>query len=620
MSAAASTGGRVAPNQFLNGPNYQKLVGFLRQHYVQKLGMHALPERMEGRLTKTIQHYMTEINRVQGGAQKPVQALNQEVVRETTASLDAWLKKQEAPAAPSATTLGAFTKPDDYSRMFEDTNTRYETLMADRMPPAMPVPPLPNFKAAPPTPAESNLFEMEEDPVVLMQRLQKQRDEQARAMGLSVPAAAPAPAAPAAPAPVRLEVKEMPPSAAHPVPPQAEAAPPLLAPRPQDYIIPQEDLVKYRETELNLFITSADRDWLRNTSENRYNFTVNFNTAMSRTGFSYNTAIQKRLRNIQRIEFVKAIVPIEPLTTLVRMPSSGVFDTTRVVNVFSLPFVGVRIAELETNGFSTNPDEDNTFAIVQYDTTWSSDLSAQALPGTDPAPVLTKSGYTTMIPKFLKSQKVYTPTPLATLQKLSLRMERHTGEIINADSDVWSIRRVTMSDAFTSIGTDATVYNSSGVQNSYIFLQTSKYFPFGAIGEGDLLYIQGTVFSTVSTSASDFTTWLNRKEGHYVVATAHVSGGGAVTDGRNAAGYCNVIVLRSRFDDPSTGAVGRTGATYFGGSAGAESTFAALLDTPASEPDQAGAALLNASRQTHYVLRVITRDFDSSSNIRPDNV
>ena len=57
---------------------------------------------------------------------------------------------------------------------------------------------------------------------------------------------------------------------------KADAPPALLAPRPQDYIIPQEDIVKYRETELNLFITSADRDWFRNTTENRYNFTVNF--------------------------------------------------------------------------------------------------------------------------------------------------------------------------------------------------------------------------------------------------------------------------------------------------------------------------------------------------------
>ena len=33
-----------------------------------------------------------------------------------------------------------------------------------------------------------------------------------------------------------------------------------------------------------------------------------------------------------------------------------------------------------------------------------------------------------------------------------------------------------------------------------------------------------------------------------------------------------------------------------------------------------GAGLINMSRQTHFVLRVITRDMDSASNIRPDNV
>ena len=143
MSASA-TGNKVAPNQFLNGQNYQKLAGFLRQHYAQKLGTSALPERMETRLTKTVQHYMTEINRVQGN--RPVQILNQEVLRETTTNMDAWLKKQEAYTPPTTTTLGTFSRPEDYSRLFEDTNTRYETLMADRMPPAMPVPPLPNFK------------------------------------------------------------------------------------------------------------------------------------------------------------------------------------------------------------------------------------------------------------------------------------------------------------------------------------------------------------------------------------------------------------------------------------------------------------------------------------------
>jgi len=425
--------------------------------------------------------------------------------------------------------------------------------------------------------------------------------------------------------PPRLDIKEeTAPSAANPVPPQAEAPPALLAPRPQDYIIPQEDIVKYRETEINLFVTSGDRDWLRNTSENRYNFTVNFNTGTKKQGYSFNAAIQKRLRNIQRIEFVKAILPIESLTTLVRVPAvcdMAMYDTTRVVNVFSLPFVGVRIDELEPNGFSTRPEEDATFAIIQYDTTWSSDLLAPAVNGTAPVPVLGKTGYTGFIPKFLKTQRVYTPTPLATLQKLSIQVEDHTGALLSTDSDVHSIARICMSSSanFSSIGTSSTVYEdiTGSAQNSYLFLQTPKYFSYSAVSEGDSIQIQGYVPATVSAAASDFATYINTGS-HYVIAVGSVIGG-ALNDGRNHAGYCNVLVLRSRFDDPTTGSTDRTTA-YFGGSSGAESALAAQLNDPVAEPNQTGAALLNLNRQTHMVVRVVVRDMDSGSNIRPDNV
>lgn len=562
--------------------------------------MNALPERMDSRLQKTVQHYMTEISRVQNG--KPVPALNQEVVRETTASMDVWLKKQEAPVNPSVTSVGAFSRPEEFSRLFDDTSTRYESMMAERTPPVAKVPDTIDFRM-------NQEFQEEEDPVVLMQRMQKQREDAARAT--------------AARQPPRLDVKDDVPSASHPVPPQAEKAPPLLAPRPQDYIIPQEDVVKYRETEYNIFLTSSDRDWLRNTNESRYNFSVNFNTGSKRSGFPFNASLQERFRNIQRIEFVKAILPIESLTTLPRVTNLtggvGTYDLTRVVNVFSLPFLGVRIAELNNNGFSTKPEEDNTFAIVQYDTTWSSDMTAPvATYNSTPSYTspLTKSGYTGVIPKFLKTQKVYTPTPLATLQKLSIRMERHSGDLLSTDSDVWSIKRICMSNALSTIGnpTGTTNYAVTTPQNAYIFVQTSQYFPFSALSEGDSIQFQG--YATSSEVGLDFVNYINRPSGHYVVAIAYTDGT-YIRDGRNDAGYCNVVILRSRFVDPSSGAVTRD---YFCGGSENETTLAGYLDTPNIEPDQTGAALINMSRQTHLVLRLITRDMDSTSNIRPDNV
>ena len=595
----------TAPNQFLNGSNYQKIVGFLRQHYSQKLGISALPERMDGRLQKSVQHYMTEVAKVQG-AHKPLQNLNQAVLKETTTSMDAWLKKQDSSSPPITTTLGAFPKQEEYSRLFEDTTSRYESMMTERAPQEASVQQIPDFRTA------QDMSESDEDPVVLMQRIQKQRDEQARGMGL-------------AGVPPRLEIREeLAPAVLQVTPPQSDAPPPLLAPRPQDYIIPQEDIQKYRETEYNVFLTSSDRDWLRNNVENRYNFTVNFNTGSKKTGYSYSASLQERFRNIQRIEFVKAIVPIESLTTLCRVTAESpsiVYDTNRVVNVFSLPFAGVRIAELNNNGFSTKPEEDNTFALVQYDTTWSSDLIAPATAGGTIVPALTKSGFTGLIPKFLKTQKVYSPTPLATLQRLSIRLERHSGELLSGDSDVHFFKRIAMSGAFTNtIGSDSTLYSVNSPQNSYIFLQTTKYFPFSAVAEGDNIQIQAYAPVATTSAATDFAAFINRAEGHYVVATAYVNGAGALTDGRNSGGYCNVIILRSRFDDPTTGSVGRTAAYFGGGDGSAENTLATALDNTSSEPDQTKAALLNTSRQTHIVLRVITRDYDSSANIRPDNI
>ena len=599
---------RQAPqNPFLNEPNYKKIIGFLRHHYTTKLGTQALPERMESRIQSTVQHYMKEIARV-GAPGKQVGQLNQEVVREATSSLDTWIRKQESATPPTTTSVGAFPRPDEYTRLFEDTNTRYESLMADRTTPAPIVPPAPDFRKPQDMASESN-----EDPVLLMQRLQKQREEQARAIGL----AGPPPSGP------RLEIKEdMAPSAGNPVPPQAEAPPALLAPRPQDYIIPQENIVKYRETEINLFITSGDRDWLRNSSENRYNFTVNFNTGSKKQGFGFNTSIQTRLRNIQRIEFVKAILPTESLSTLVKVTNdTPSYDTTRVINVFSLPFIGIRIDELETNGYSTNPQEDATFAIIQYDTTWNSDLTSQALTGVSSAPVLTKSGYTGFIPKFLKTQKVYTPTPLATLQKLSIQVQRHTGDMLSTQSDVLFFKRICLSSTFATIGTPGTLYGDIGAaaQNSYSFIQTAKYFPYSSVGEGDLVQIQGYTPTTASAAGSDYQNWLTNATGHYVVATGFVNSSGSLVDGRNSAGYCNVIIVRNRFDDPSTGATGRS-ASYYGGSSSAETTFAGSLDNTTTEPDLSGVALINLSRQTHMVLRVVTRDMDAGSNIRPDNV
>ena len=638
-------------NLFLNGANYSKIVGFLRTRYAKKMGVSALPEKVDEKLQKYTQHFMTEVARVQG-QDKPQNALATEVIRETEISMDAWFRKQQAAQPPTTVSVGTWPRVDDTSRLFQDTGSNYNNMMASRAPIPIPQVGIPDFRAPAPE------LDDDEDPVLLMQRETKRREDQARALG--IPIAPPAPSFPnkkvesaqngaASVMPPRLEIREeAPPSAMQPIPPQADPPPAQLAPRPQDYIIPQEDVVKYRETEYNVFITSSDRNWLINNTENRYNFSVIFNTGNTTGALGYNSAVQQRFRNIQRIEFVKAIVPIESLTALVRVPAAGSFDTSRVVNIFSLPFASVRIAELNNNSFSTNPDEDNTFAIVQYDTTWSSDLYVPQsyLPSTSAAFAnvpADKTGYTGFIPKFLKTQRVYTPTPLATLNRLTIRMERHNTELISPDPDVFFISRIQLGDLITNFGgtgttTDNTNYcaaTATNAENPYIFIKTTNYFLFSAISEGDIINIQGctvTPSGTLTASgAVDFTDFINKAEGQYVVATGYinVSGGNSTINlGRNNAGYCNVIIIRNRFDNPATtgGTTRNLGPSYFGGflsqeedaKTGSTSGLTFILNQTATV--QTGCALINTSRQTNFVLRIITRDMDSTSNIRPDNV
>ena len=147
---------------------------------------------------------------------------------------------------------------------------------------------------------------------------------------------------------------------------------------PQDYLIRQEDVVNYKEVENNLFIYSADRDWLKNTSENRYSFSVNFDPANNGQGLYPHVSVQQKFRNIVRIELVKAILPIEGLTTVIQKTADASNNTDYQSNVLSFPYVSVRIPELENNNYGSDNFLDRAFGVLQYDANWYSD------PGTTP--------------------------------------------------------------------------------------------------------------------------------------------------------------------------------------------------------------------------------------------
>jgi len=451
---------------------------------------------------------------------------------------------------------------------------------------------------------------------------------------------------------------------------------------PQAMITRQPDVVSYRESEVNLFLSSADRDWTSvgaGTKDSRYNFTILFDPASlpstqigtpsafpsqrlvtpgslsnkvidsldTKSNIYPNPTIFNRFRNIVRIEFVKAILPGEGLDVFLTKTGATAYDTSLNMNVLSFPYIQVRIPELETNNYGTNQAINSSFALLQYDANWVNDTNNQA-----------QRGYFAMIPKFLKCQKVYTPTPLATLQKLSFQFQRPDGSVLSSIPDTLSISTIIPTNSIYNGnrgiiafgGTRPIIYTRDETIEAngpaYYWIQTSTWFNKYTVSKGDRIAVKNISWDiltqplnpanptsstyatgpTLLSQLSDMVGVIQNTTGLLVAGIGTITGSGAAAvmiEGANSSGYANAIVVSGKFTDPTTG--GTSIAASPGGVADLYTGFAATnpITSPsvfmATTPVTSG-ILINLSHQTHIVMRIITRDVDSTGLIRPDNL
>ena len=394
---------------------------------------------------------------------------------------------------------------------------------------------------------------------------------------------------------------------------------------PQNNLVREDNIVNYREIENNLFIYSADRDWLRSNKENRYSFTVNFDPAANGQGFGSSLASQQKFKNIVRIELVKAIMPGESLNVTVYRDNTEnqVTDTDYQDNILNLPYVTLRVAELENNNYGTDNFLDRSFGVLQYDAQWVSDQTRQHP---------THRGFLAMIPKFLKCQKEYYPTPLSTLQKMTIDLRRPNGELISTSPDTFDIGGIICPQTGTLVSTifPFTIPLQNGVgSNAYnvmippatgdsanFYINTSKYFSKFEMSAGDRIQISGYNYGSEAladpgngAALRDFCAWVNRPEGHIVLDAAYSPTTSTLKDGFNDVGYANFIVIQARYQDPTTGSVMLNPFGYdFGATLRA---FGANVQSPVR--------LINLNKQLQLVFRIITREMDSLPQLRPDN-
>jgi len=668
-----------------------------------------LNEKQNQRLIKTVKHYMTEI--YSKNPTQSIQFLNKEVLQSVVPDYMGYLKRSAGPAEEEGGEL----------RM--DVNSRFGQLQTERQGPAIAQPAAPDFRinldSDGPTPLsrfeeikklreteaareaemaasrsmeivvaprDSNMDRFVESDVDFRNGTEaaRQRDQLSlimRETERTIPRTETLLRTLPDPRAVLLGDSVLPQTLRSQGNPTIAAATSFRerSPLPQDILKAQDDIVSYKELENNLYIYSADRDWVNNTTENRYSFSVTFDPANNQSGFGYNTATNIKFKNIVRIEFVKAIMPTESMDVLMTAVSAGTPTPGLNTNIFSFPYLQVRIPELNVNGYGTNDGINNAFAAISYDAYWASDSNAG------------NRGYARMIPKFLKCQKVYYPTPLATLQKLTFQIQRPDGTSVSTTSDTLTISMILMPTSSAS----TTFYKGTGSATyEWAWLQTSTYFSQFMVSQGDRIVLKSMGFNTTLASNAGFVdvvNYLTQPQGLLVSAIGRSTGAiDGYLDGANVAGYANSIIVRNSFQDPTTGATtvsswvptyiaslgnftknatsttitpssgsvtltlttglgytagmpvfvnGATSANNFTGvvssytsgtgviiinnianiSTGSSFGSAVVYTVTAGTIPSAG-RLINMNHQIQIIMRVITREMDSASKLRPDNL
>jgi hypothetical protein len=330
-----------------------------------------------------------------------------------------------------------------------------------------------------------------------------------------------------------------------------------------------------------------------------------------------------------RIEFIKAIIPGEGLDPLVTKSGSNAYSANANMNALSFPYIQVRVPELDTNSYGTNQGITSSFALIQYDANWINDSSLGD-----------QRGYLAMIPKFMKCQKVYT-TPLSTLQRLSIQLQRPDGTLLSPALDTLDVKNIYPSIAvndgvFGAPGVTGTVYKRDAAVDvngsSYYWVQTKNYFNISSFTVGDRVLLKNIEWSSwtpinpVGNQLNQLTSivsFLQRSTGHVIVSVGMVTGTGtsAVFSDTPVQGYANAFLVRGDFPDPNaTATLGVfTPVAPAGIADDATATAGSAANYLINNAVTSG-RVLNQSRQVHVAFRVITREFDSTGVLRTDNL
>lgn len=358
-------------------------------------------------------------------------------------------------------------------------------------------------------------------------------------------------------------------------------------------------------------INSGDRDWFNNQTENRFAFHIQFGKAGDsiervNTGTLENpvyenktfkgnmsAGVQDKFKNIVSFEMVRVLLPIENII----IP----FDNRIFIDFKSLPYVVLKIDEIDGLYSGTNDkidkafahliwDKDNTSEVVPADTITVSDFSRK-----------NKRGFCLMAPLGLE-KKTYYPSPLAGLNRITLNLTTPSGKEINNHPDVLDINSVKIENIDNKELNGSTDFPYKN-DNKIIKITTNTYFSNRFFKIGDNIIIKNFIKSEHSDEL--FKEFMNREEGHYIINLQLED-----NDSEANKGYINEIYI----SPPGNLDFTQTTDTEI-------IQNKTALDISADNlKGSETCKLINQSLQSNYVFKIVTREDDITNVIPNTNI
>lgn len=196
-----------------------------------------------------------------------------------------------------------------------------------------------------------------------------------------------------------------------------------------------------------LAINGFDRDWIAD--PNRFSFRVDFNYGEN--------SVQQRYRNIKSIMATRVIVPMEIAedTTITNIPKPYYNYDFR----FSFPYLSLNIDEFDDVYDGTNDNVRRSFCQLVVDKTYKAPNGR---------------GYLLLSP-IQREKKVFHPTPLSSINKLTVSLRRPNGDLFNNSKDEYNMFKVEYEQ-----------YN-----RQFLKIVTNKYFDRNEFFKGDTILIKG---------------------------------------------------------------------------------------------------------------------------------